>query len=117
MGAVMTAQMERWLEALTKLIQKTQENEIQWQPLIEPASVGLGPGRLFTVYETTYRGQRIVVYHDEGSRVDSYGLRFVARDGSLIWQSPDLDALRDLFAAIEYRSAGIEDLIEALIKD
>ena len=122
-----------WLEAIVKLAFLTQDGKLTWSVQDPPPSFAKRPNsRVEMVFESRYGDKNLRLY--EGSFKDEPGdvvyelspfqtaewrrrvvLEFVDSNGNSLWAFPDVGALDDLLAAVQYRVSGVKEFLSELL--
>ncbi len=92
----MTTEKNKWIDAVGKLLQLTQERKLKWEPRDAPAYFNLQPDRkrVEVVYETKYNEKKLRLYQMsykvEKPRSDQYSISALRDFGGFLNQGqPD----------------------------
>ena len=139
----MATEKNRWIDAVGKLLQLTQADELKWQPKDPPAYLNLQPDRkrVEVVYETRYKDRRLRLYEfsykvEEPRTSALSGLRelgaylnrpdypywtkksvleLLDQSGFGAWIFPETEVLDDLLAAVRYQAAGVTQFLDDIL--
>ena len=116
-------QDNKWISLIAKLLQLTQNGEIEWKTVSPPKDNLPIDERVALVYEADYLEQGLRIYEfeykywaDEEHFEWSNGIRleFTDRLGRSLYSVSDIHGLWDLLRAIKYQSANIDAFLEKL---
>jgi hypothetical protein len=117
----------KWVDVIVQIIRATQEGELRWEAKPSSASSPPLPGEDATpsVYEATYKGRRIRLYQTTLPRRGYYNtpyrraviLELFDPGGVVPWQFPDLSILRDLYDAVAFRIAGVQEFVKDVLQE
>jgi hypothetical protein len=107
---------EKWILLVTKLNQLTQQGGLKWE--LESA-----PPQKVSFFSTT---SYICRHDDKGFRLtrlesplsnspDQYRLYIVDAQRKSIWDVPVVPGLKDLYEAVRYKTAGVDDFINSIV--
>jgi hypothetical protein len=116
----------KFIKAVTKLIQLTQEGAIRWTLSKENRKITQGTENVVDLaYITVYEGQRLRLYElkyrdyfDEfqftwGSQAT---LELIDDQGNAEWTFPPNNrAISDLLEAVQYQTSGVDEFIDRLL--
>ena len=113
---------DQWVDAVAKLTELTQNGQLEWtvDHNFETA------GAMSPAYTTTYKDRplrlqkRRVTDEESWGRTqtrDAFVLEFVAPSGDTLWTVPGIDAIEDLFSAVQYQTAGVKDFLSDILAD
>lgn len=126
----------RWLEAVLNLIELTQEGKLKWTADAS-ASTPNDDDRLTAVFLTHFKDKTLRLYgirvpNEEHRYMVMIGaardkdlpkwrmkivLEFVNSDGFALWTFPEIAALYDLLAAVQYQVAGVADFLNDITSE
>jgi len=141
----MTAESNKWIEAVARLIKLTNEGKIQWHTAKGKYST-VGIENADAAFIAQYKKKTLRIYRflfkaeappnllsaSAGVSIwDSYFsekkypywehrfiLEFVNDEGQSLWKFPDMKPLmNDLYSSIQYMVAGVSDFLEDILKD
>jgi hypothetical protein len=117
------------LDAVTRMIELTQQNRMKWQlrsdipnhrivnPL-SPVFYSFPDGKRLRLYQTAvgYSGRDILNAEipDSDKRIV---LEFIDPEGEILWAFPDVAPLFDLFSAVQYQVAGVSSFMDSILGD
>ena len=130
----MAKQDEKLVELVAKLIELTQESTLSWKVVDANEGSDLGFTKIIgAVFETTYGGKILRAYkrqYDNSEEKNMYNmyayqptysiaieLEFVDNKGNSIWCFPRITGIIDLYKAISYKAAGVDDFIIDILND
>jgi hypothetical protein len=108
---------DQWLDAVAKLTELTQNGQLEWgvDQFFE------APGAMSPAYTTTYKNRPLRLQKrrrtEDRWRPEAFVLEFVDLNGATLWTVPDVDAIEDLFAAVQYQTAGVKDFLKNILAD
>lgn len=125
----------RWVDAITRMIELTQEGKLRWSAEYIP--VPDNGDRTMLAFQARYKDKLIRLYKGEVRiEYDSLTLfreglyrkelpnwatkvvlEFVNTDGETLWTFPEVDALSDLLSAVQYQVAGVGDFLDEIFSD
>jgi len=130
----MSTEKNKWVEAVAKLIQLTQQGELKWTIDEPPPSFSRRPNsRVEVVFVTNYGEKNLRLYErrfqEEFIDFDEFEMRavpktdwrkavvleFVDDNGNSLWAFPSVEALNDLMSAVQYQAAGVKDFLTELL--
>lgn len=111
----------QWIDAIAKLTELTQNGELKWgvDEFFE-APGAVSPAYTAVHNKRTLRLQKRRVAEDSGyfgrkEVRDIFTLEFVGPQGNSLWQFPEIDAIEDLFAAVQYQTAGVREFLNDIL--
>jgi len=120
-----------WVDAVVKLTRLTQRGELEWsmvgpfEPMYPATSaeeeasvyVTIRAGRFIRLIGRTFRRpMRSREETEPGGFVDTFfELALVDEDGRTLWRFPNVQGLGELYAAVQYQTAGVGDLLDELL--
>lgn len=134
---------KKWIEAVSKLIQLTQKGELSWDVVrgdealvpvvdgVELVFVTDFRGRTLRLYKRTKQvegpeagdlvvgssaWQALPISRDYPFQVERVVLEFVDNLGNSLWKFPYTDALDDLYEAVEYQVAEVDEFLNELLE-
>jgi hypothetical protein len=130
----MSAHRNKWIEAVAKLIQLTQDRELVWTAQEPPLSFSKRPDfGVDLVFVCKYGERNLRLYEkyirENVEESDEWEMRpvtraewkkrvvleFVDANGNSLWAFPALEILNDLATAVQYRVAGVRDFLAELL--
>lgn len=130
----MAKQDEKLVTLIAKLIELTQESSLEWK--VVPASKSSETGYtkvIGAVFEASYMGKTLRIYKKKNDNTEenhmfnmflaqpSYSiaieLEFVDKHGNSIWSFPRITGIVDLYKAITYKAAGVDEFINDLLNE
>jgi len=124
----------RWLDAVTRMIELTQQGKLQWSVEYIPAPDDRD--RTIVAFRTRYKDKLISLFKGTVKLEDDaitrgsgmfpetrptwatkIVLEFVNSDGETLWRFPEVDALTDLLSAVQYQVAGVGDFLDEIFSD
>lgn len=130
----MSTEKSKWVEAVAKLIQLTQQGELKWTIDEPPVSFSKGPNaRVEIVFVAKYGEKSLRLYErrfqEEFVDFDEFEMRpvpktewrkavvleFIDDFGNSLWTFPSVEALNDLMSAVQYQVAGVKDFLTELL--
>lgn len=120
----MPAEPDKWLRAVVKLTDLTQQGELDW----EIADYQSGPSVVGPSYFAEYKDRLLRLekiqiessdsWHGRGETVEEITLDFVDRvEKTSLWTFPSSTGLDQLYGAVRYRTAGVSDFLDSLLDD
>jgi len=110
----------QWIDAIAKLTELTQNGKLEWgvDEFFE-APGAASPAYTAVFNNRTMRLQKRRVTEESlfGKRQvrDAFTLEFVGPQGNSLWQFPEIDAIEDLFAAVQYQTAGVREFLNDIL--
>jgi hypothetical protein len=130
----MSTEKNKWVDAVAKLIQLTQEGELKWTIDEPPTFFSKRPNaRVEVVFVAKYGEKSLRLYErrfqeefidfDESEmrpvpKVEwrkAVVLEFIDANGNGLWAFPSVEALNDLMSAVQYQVAGVKDFLTELL--
>jgi hypothetical protein len=123
----------RWVDAVTRMIELTQQGKLIWSVEYIPAPDD--GDRTMVAFLARYKDKLIRLYkgrirleYDDLARVretmfpsptwaTKIVLEFVNTDGETLWTFPEVEALSDLLSAVQYQVAGVGDFLDEIFND
>ena len=121
-----------WIDVISGLIELTQDGELVWeagQPLktigqdsserIESVFISNYKGKKLRIYKRTYQSYQISSnLGPKGAYItDEVVLEVIADNGLTLWTFPKVHIIRDLLRAVQYEVAGVEELLDEILKE
>ena len=112
----MTKKSDQFVEAVSKLLELTQEGKLLWESDLSPGRRGL---------VAFHKGQRLRLqklsggsrrYYNEPPSAD-VALEFVDDIGNPIFAFPEVEGLEDLYDAASYQASGVKDFLRDLLDE
>ncbi|MEX0740986.1 MAG: hypothetical protein WD071_16760 [Pseudohongiella sp.] len=130
----MAKQDEKLVALVAKLIELTQESTLRWEVVEANEGSEFGFTKIIgAVFETKYGGRILRIYKreydnsEDNHLFNTYAyqptysiaieLEFVDRKGNSIWSFPRITGIFDLYKAISYKAAGVDDFISDILGD
>lgn len=139
----MATEKNKWIDAVGKLLQLTQEGKLEWKPKDPPSylNLQLDLKRVDVVYEAGYNKRKLrlyqLAYKVEKPR-DTPGtinirtffnqsepeypywtkrtvLELLDQSGFGAWTFPETEFLDDLLAAVRYQAAGVKQFLDEIL--
>lgn len=128
----------KWIEAVAKLLQLTQNRELIWQSRDPPPDLDARPEnrRIEVVYETQYK-ERILRLYELRFKVEAPHpfirvvsvfdqreypfwtkktiLELLDQNSLTAWKFPDMDVIDHLLAAVQYQVAGVTEFLDEIL--
>jgi hypothetical protein len=130
----MSTEKNKWVDAVAKLIQLTQEGELKWTIDEPPTLFSKRPNtRVEVVFVAKYGEKSLRLYErrfqEEFIDFDEFEMRpvpkvewrkvvvleFIDDNGNGLWAFPSVEALNDLMSAVQYQVAGVKDFLTELL--
>jgi hypothetical protein len=130
----MSTEKSKWVDAVAKLIELTQEGGLKWTIDEPPASLSRRPdARVELVFVAKYGEKSLRLYErrfqEEFIDFNEFEMRpvpktewrkavvleFVDDNGNSLWAFPSVEALNDLMSAVQYQAAGVKDFLTELL--
>jgi len=130
----MSFDRNRWIEAVVKLIELTQDGKLVWQAQEPPFSFSKRPdSRVEVVFVCKHADRNLRLYEklvqEEVEDFDENEMRPVTRiewqkrvvlefiddNGNALWAFPSLNVINDLAATVQYHAAGVRDFLAELL--
>jgi hypothetical protein len=128
---------EKWVDAVARMIELTQQGKLRWAAKPKAKTSSDDDDRTTAVFETEYKGKSLRLYK---VRVNSGGLglfglvalgqsneppkwrnkvvlEFVNTEGLALWTFPEVNALADLLATVQYQAAGVRDFLTEIFEE
>lgn len=146
MADVKNDNVNKWVDAVTRMIELTQQGLMQWVAM-EATGPAADENRTSAVFRSSYNHRILRLYerkvssirlvdsvHDRHSFPNFFALKyeepkyekvwesevvleFIATDGTTLWSFPKVSALRDLLTAVQYQVAGVNEFIDSLLQE
>ena len=125
----------RWVDAVTRMIELTQQGKLQWSVEYIPASddgdrtivafltrykdkvIRLYRGRVRVEYDSNTLTREAIFPRGLPTWTTKIVLEFVNNEGETLWTFPEVDALSDLLSAVQYQVAGVGDFLDEIFSD
>jgi hypothetical protein len=130
----MSNERNKWIDAVAKLIELTQDGELVWEAQEPPFSFSKRPNfSAEVVFVCKYGEKNLRLYekriHEEVDDFDEFEMRpftkiewkriivleFVDANANSLWAFPKVEALKDLFSAVQFQVAGVKDFLAELL--
>jgi hypothetical protein len=138
----MATEKNRWIDAVGKLLQLTQDGALDWKPKDPPSYLNLQPDRkrVEVVYEAQYKDRRLRLYQfsykveKPRSSLGAFKelsaylerpdypywtrktvLELLDQSGFGAWTFPETEVLDDLLAAVRYQAAGVTQFLDDIL--
>ncbi len=132
----------KWIDAVGKLLQLTQDGHLEWEPRDPPAYLNLQPDRkrVEVVYEAHYKDRTLRLYQfsykvekpraslsalrDLGAYFDQPDypywtsktvLELLDTSGFGAWTFPETEAIDHLLIAVSYQVAGVKEFLDEIL--
>ena len=135
----MTEKQSKFVEAVARLIKLTQDGELMWESSKPSAELERDGIKDESVFISRYK-DRILRLYKYSYRVDEPGLfdistsffpikvkypywassvtlEFIDDNGFSLWKFPFTNALNDLFQAVQYQFAGVDEFLDKLLNE
>ena len=113
----MANQSSTWLKAISNLNALTQKGALTWQ-----AEIPLAPGDV-EAFTTEYGGKRIRL-RSRATKTQGFftvevaaSLEVIDENGKVLYRVPETTGLNDLHQSVKYQLAGVDTLLNSLLKD
>jgi hypothetical protein len=113
----------KWLEAISVLIELTQQGQLKWElesrMALAPRGIALGTVAYRAKYEESWfrltnLGRQVTF----GSPAEpQFKLEIIDDAGNPLFLVPESSGLQDLYQAIQYQLSGVEKVLESLLKE
>lgn len=140
----MEQKADRFLDAMSRLIESTQDGEIEWVPqTMEEEPFKRSPDdQIGPIFMTIYKGKPLMIYlrrskykpsalesgvtdffrraigsPETGTWYTEVLLSIVDDRGVALWTFPKHRILKDLFEAIQYQASGAKDFLEDILSE
>jgi hypothetical protein len=117
----MSEPSDQWIDAVAKLTELTQNGKLKWNA----DEYVKAPGSISPAYFATYKGRSLRLqkrrvsdeptFFGRSEVRDQYVLEFLGAEGNSLWTFPEIDAIEDLFAAVQYQTAGVKEFLNDLL--
>lgn len=124
----------RWVDAVTRMIELTQQGKMHWQVVDSPDKSKDDEHRTSAAFRANLNGRLLRLYQKkvQESTLASEGLHsllrpkfetiwrtkvvleFINAEGATLWAFPYVEALGDLLTAVQYQVAGVNDFLDNL---
>jgi hypothetical protein len=138
----MPIEKNKWIDAVGKLLQLTQDGKLRWQPRDAPAYLNLERDRkrVEVVYEAKYNNRKLRLYQfsykveKPRSSLSAFkdlsayinppeypfwttktALELLDQSGFGAWTFPETEVLDDLAAAVRYQVAGVKEFLDEIL--
>ena len=134
----MSTERNKWIDAVGKLLQLTQDGELKWEAHQPPAHLIDRPDKYVeAVFVTNYKDRTLRLYELHykleittgypigsfliGSRKPEYSwhkqtaLELVDKSGLSTWTFPETEVLDHLLAAVRYQVTGVKDFLQEVL--
>ena len=121
-----------WIDVVSRFIELTQDGELVWEAGQPFKSIGQDNSeRIESVFTSNYKGKKLRIYKRTyqsyqipsnlgpkgGYITDEVVLEIIADNGLTLWTFPKVHIIRDLLKAVQYEVAGVEELLDQILKD
>ena len=117
---------DKWVQLVADLIEKTQSRKLKWESYVPKDSP-----RVKVVYRAPHKDKGLRLYKRDalsGSEVTPFAnISGVAREALVLeviddqqrslWTFPELAAMRDLYEAVRFQVAGIDEFLADLLAE
>ena len=117
----------KFIKAVTKLIELTQEGSVRWTVSRDNRNIIQGTENVVELsYTTTYEGQRLRLYElkykdyfdqDQYVWATTVVLEMIDNEENTVWSFPYNRAIADLLEAAQYQTAGVDEFINRLLSN
>ena len=117
----MSEMNNQWIDAVAKLTELTQNGKLKWGVDEFPKA----PGTASPAYTASYNNRTLRLqkrrveeesgYFGRSEFRDEFTLEFIGAQGNSLWKFPDIDAIEDLFSAVQYQTAGVREFLNELL--
>ena len=127
----------RWVDAITSMIELTQDGKLRWTVAPGVSTHYDDEERITPVFQTTYNDKAlrlykvrrptnysntvISLYNISGTELPRWSTRvileFVDSEGRALWTFPQVDALSDLLTSVQYQVTGVSDFLDTIINE
>lgn len=124
----------RWVDAVTRMIELTQQGKMHWQVVDSPDKSKDDEYRTSAAFRANLNGRLLRLYQKkvQESTLASEGLHsllrpkfetiwrtkvvleFINAEGATLWAFPYVEALGDLLTSVQYQVAGVNDFLDNL---
>lgn len=134
----MSTEKNKWIEAVGKLLQLTQDRELVWQSRNPPPHLNAQPEnrRIDVVYETQYKERTLRLYELEFKVEAPYPffrvasvfdqreypywtkkttLELLDQNGLGAWSFPDMDVINHLLTSVQYQVTGVKEFLDEIL--
>ena len=140
----MTDKPDKWVEAVTNLIKLTQAGKLKWSAGRADKNIGREDLRIETVFLAEYKNRNLRLFKysymvEEPGALErlissdsslylgtkrkypywssSITLEFIDEAARTLWTFPHTNALNDLFEAVQYQVAGVDEFLKEILED
>ncbi len=123
----MNPSSQKWVNALSKINQLTQDGILQWAIQDPPSHMREGTdNKVDLVYLAAFKETRLRLYEARYLAHDDYDstywakrpiLEIVDERGRALWTFPASRSIYDLFEAVQYQTAGVNQLLNRFLED
>ena len=100
----MPSEKNKWIDAVGKLINLTQERKLLWRPT-----------NTYDSYEAEYGGKLLRLHWSEEDEVRFIRLALMDQQSGVEWAFPYSSANEHLMEAVRYQLVGVGDFIDELL--
>lgn len=133
----MAENKDKFVRLIAKLLELTQEQKIKWRTVKNTQNSDPSMTKIIgAIFETDYKFKKLRIYKRERNNTDdnrnyisfiaqfekpSYTdtiiLGFTDEQGNIVWSFPQVSGVRDLYEAVAYQVAEVDDFINDILKD
>lgn len=134
---VVAENKDKFVRLIAKLLELTQEQKIKWRTVKNTQNSDPSMTKIIgAIFETDYKFKKLRIYKRERNNTDdnrnyisfiaqfekpSYTdtiiLGFTDEQGNIVWSFPQVSGVRDLYEAVAYQVAEVDDFINDILKD
>lgn len=127
----------RWVDAVSSMIELTQEGKLKWTTNSESDKAQDDKERTTPYFLTTYKDKALRLYEKRvpvntnsitaslysitGEEPPKWRrniiLEFIDGEGHNLWTFPEIDALPDLLSSVQYQVSGVNDFLDDIISE
>ncbi len=126
---------DKLVKLIAKLLEMTQEGDLTWEIVKNIKSEPSQTKNIGAIFETNYKGKKLRIYKREYNNIEDnimYGhlmvsgqssytistiLGFFDNYGNLIWRFPQIIGISDLYEAVTYQVADIDDFLNNVLEE
>lgn len=112
-----TADKNKWIEAVGKLTTLTQKKRLFWRTAPIPSDLTTATLRSGVVYEANYKGKTLRLYEKRDAlHLWNSVLELVDASNS-VWAFPTTQATEDLLGAVQYQIGQVGDFVDSVLAE